>query len=513
MTLLLAKAKKCSHKPISDYSVNTHAAVFLIATLIIIILPGPTYYAGFLFFLLFFSRLLHKQLSIAAFHLYLLTLFIGQPILVLKETTLQDFTFFEAPTLLSLPVEIPIRFIIFLIFLFSLLDFEKKRIQTKYRQDIYLSLPLLSICLIVLILVIAQIVANYPLKYTWPFFHFVQIFLVFPATLVFLQQNKYQKRRISLITRMLMGFAVSALIIQGVIASTQFINKSPTNIRVEAPFKVSEVSAPEDNLFRSSGTFGHPNFLGVNIALLLPFTLLSWINLATKKGRKNTNSRKVIKTATILGLTTLLLSFSRWAWISFILGILLVVVLKQEIIWQLRDLTRKATLPNIIILALVFIVSFVLITKRIKTIETIEVRLGILKVAVQQINRNPLWGIGPGNSALDLSPYRTSFAEYSLSLKGVHNTFLLIGIESGLISLAIFIIFILALTSLVIRYKQEIVANIFKLSLAISLLTFLFNSQAYPLYIWDPSLEIFFLLAAFLAVLLQPQPLKKLHAI
>jgi len=182
----------------------------------------------------------------------------------------------------------------------------------------------------------------------------------------------------------------------------------------------------QDGLFYAvSGPFNHfNNFAGYLVCILL--IALSLFFLKTKKIIYQLGLSLLI---ILLGLC-LLLTFSRGGWLSFLLGVILMLILSRRL---------KIILPIVFI----FIVILILIpTLRERAIFTFQkggdaTRFKIWEGAFRIIKESPFLGKGVG-TFMDYFPKYTQ----NLGVQYAHNCFLQIWAETGIFSLLSFLLFI-----------------------------------------------------------------------
>lgn len=179
-------------------------------------------------------------------------------------------------------------------------------------------------------------------------------------------------------------------------------------------------------LLRPYATFPHPNalagFLVVSIALLLP--------LMVRKEGRGKYTKVVLPLAFILGTITLLLTFSLSGWIAAALLAVLASKLKD----------KRKLLPTAALLMLALTVAVVAFPPE---KESISNRLIVAKHAQTMIRDHPLTGVGLGNfiSSLSQQPNQGSrpFQSPFLFYQPVHNIYLLLAAEAGLITFGLFV--------------------------------------------------------------------------
>lgn len=222
-------------------------------------------------------------------------------------------------------------------------------------------------------------------------------------------------------------------------------------------------------LFRVSGTFLHPNILG---GFLFFAIMASYYLYKDAPGKMR---RLSLQLMILLQFLTLYLSFSRSAVLALIVTTFLWCFL------QLKHLTKTsgARSPAFKRLALLggtvfcsVIVGIVLLYPQIKGRGGIlnynsvskgadSERVIYMKVAADMIKEHPLLGVGYNNFQLHSYMAKSKFPENHLFAK-VHNIYLLIAAESGLIGGGLFLLFILSLLRNAWRGLRDSAANFFE---------------------------------------------------
>jgi O-antigen ligase len=192
-------------------------------------------------------------------------------------------------------------------------------------------------------------------------------------------------------------------------------------------------------VLRPYSIFPHPN-------VLAGFLLVSLVLISVKAGQKR--KKWLFWPAFILGLTAIFLSFSRAVWLT---GLLLIG-------WKSKFLTlnknRKNTMTKdflgrlpqmikvnqkffliIVVLGAVFYFIFFLFPLDSFSISR---RLELSQSALLMIKKKPFFGVGLGNFLVQL-PYFWQAKEGIRFIQPVHNIFLLVAAEAGLIGLMIFL--------------------------------------------------------------------------
>lgn len=193
---------------------------------------------------------------------------------------------------------------------------------------------------------------------------------------------------------------------------------------------------------RLSGTLEHPNALAMYLNLSLPWT--GFMLAIEKKPLR----RIYLATALVLALIAEVWSGSRGGWLG------LAVAVGAGVFFWSRKHGRNPVIGMSIMVFLVCLVFAVLFvgsdTFRGRLVEgdagSAEVRYPLMEVAMEMIRQNPVLGVGLGLYTREMVPYdRTNhFIAYRYA-QPVHNTFLMVGAETGLPSLLLLAIFVFLL--------------------------------------------------------------------
>lgn len=174
---------------------------------------------------------------------------------------------------------------------------------------------------------------------------------------------------------------------------------------------------------RAYGTFPHPNILGAYLALFLPWLLLP----------SDWRSRFIRVTAIVLCVAALFFSFSRTAWVVAALGVLLYSLLTRPgIEAKLISAARLGLLA-------VFLIFF-LMSGSLNDPLSLSRRLELTSISTQMIRASPLLGVGFGNFILRMDDFGR-VSGWIRFLQPVHNVFLLVGAETGIVGLTLFLLF------------------------------------------------------------------------
>jgi len=282
---------------------------------------------------------------------------------------------------------------------------------------------------------------------------------------------------------------LSAMIIfEGTLSGLQYVSRSPLgrSIELRQDIEVFGRGADEDVFqYRPVGTFSHANELS---AFLLPSLILVLASFYLKG-----NHLVYSSTAFVFGLVTLFLTLSRSAWFSFIsTAFLLLFIIEKK--WRFPLKFSNKVKRKLLLLALVvFILSLFIILPRIsRSLYSFGesggfyTRFELMKESWSLISRFPFFGVGLGLSPqliFEQNPH--GVMSYFPSV--VHNAYLLMASETGLIALIFFLAYLVVLLkkSLTVLSIKNDYGKIVTIGAVFSISAVLFNWLLQPLYSTD----------------------------
>lgn len=232
---------------ISKYISYPDLLSFILPSLITILLPGPTYIAGFLFLYVLILIKIHRNLSLALFQVFLFSILVGKEFFTLEGIPLQGYLYSQVPFLFSIPQKISLRFLVFIFLAISVLGSFKRYAKVDKQQFKLLGLSYLLLALTVS----GQIFGSYSVKYKYSFLQMIEIYLLFPVIFQMLLKNVQDRNFHLKVTKLFYNFSLFALSLEGLVAIVQFILKSAVGLNIEGSFDLSLVQAPETGMFRS----------------------------------------------------------------------------------------------------------------------------------------------------------------------------------------------------------------------------------------------------------------------
>ena len=326
------------------------------------------------------------------------------------------------------------------IFLWLLRNLKKWR-WGNIRRGIKLTEIVLAIFLVFSALSI--VVSN---KLYLSFYSFVKIF---EMALLFIYISRNFKRLFSL-ERLWQIFITSASV-QSVVAIIQLIEQKSLGLKYlfESPLSssiagVAKIDVAGQKIIRAYGLVPHPNIL----AAILVLALFGLAYLFLKNYRSIKKWQKIIYgTALVLNSTALFFTFSRGV---TLIGFLALICWVMIIFFRQKNYRRE-----IIIFFTILIVVFCLLSiifwswtfarynpDTIGQSQALNLRAFYNQIALDTIRGSPIFGIGQGNFVWTSSSL--GLLE-SWMYQPVHNIYLLIGSETGILGLAFFLPFLFIL--------------------------------------------------------------------
>ena len=266
---------------------------------------------------------------------------------------------------------------------------------------------------------------------------FAVFIILLRGYLIFLYfaNNVRSDKEIYLIMAMLMG----GVLIQFLVGSIQYITGGTLGLTLfgEGDRAFRTTMAGAGVVSRVGATIGDPNALAMYLNFILPL-IFCFVFIRTKRIYK-----WIAATVFILGGLTEILTMSRGGWIALTaaVSIGLYGILKKR--YHSRFKSYALTMTAILLVTLPVIIMFVDVQKRLFEDDygAAYGRIPQMKVAFNIIAHHPFTGIGLNNYTTVMNRYdhTREFKSYQFPYP-VHNAFLLIAAESGLLALFCFVL-------------------------------------------------------------------------
>lgn len=209
-------------------------------------------------------------------------------------------------------------------------------------------------------------------------------------------------------------------------------------------------------LLRPYATFPHPNVLGGFLATVLPIILALIFNKKINKILKIW-----FKLVFILGFIALFLTFSRAAWSVFLFGMLFTVVNRKNAVSSFLAAHKNAFLVGFYSLLLISVSLFFFLP--LKHQSFVE-RSQLISATIGMVSSSSLFGVGLNNFVIKAKDYLPKVFDFYI-FQPVHNVYLLILAELGIVGFAIFMVFIFYLLAKSLKTNPLVTTVIFQLAL------------------------------------------------
>jgi O-antigen ligase len=290
----------------------------------------------------------------------------------------------------------------------------------------------------------------------------------------------------------------------GWIGIKQLITKMPLGIFLESTGIINPLgyyTTDGDRIFRAAGLTGHPTFFGSQLMLLIPIGMGLFLSFKEKIKLMRVNNFVIL--SVVLGILGLLATFSRSAWLAFILIVILFWRYRNN---KIRIKLNTFVLVGIGLFGLILTVFGPLVFLRLKTakdlleigdIGNIEGRLSLINQAWLMIISKPLFGVG-------INRFTAVMAKNNLSdlargfMFPVHNTFLLFFSEMGILAGLTFIAFFIGI---LVKTWKKVKSSYVDFGVWLGVLSFFINAQFHTLFNQDASFAMVMIMLGYLVVL------------
>jgi len=238
-------------------------------------------------------------------------------------------------------------------------------------------------------------------------------------------------------TKCILVALISGLFLQATLGVYQGWTGQPLGLRFLGETRdIWEFGLDLGLVFRPQGTLGHPNSYAMYLEMLLP---LAFVLLFAKI---KPLYKLFIGLTFCVGAVALVFSLSRGGWLGFGLGIVLMLffLARRGVIGSQRSLS---VLVWVVLILLVISFAFSgLVSSRLRSSDegALATRFLLMGGAAAMIRDHALLGVGLNNYGLAVPRYYpTQVLRWGRGATHVHNMFLLIAAEVGLVGLAAFV--------------------------------------------------------------------------
>ena len=245
--------------------------------------------------------------------------------------------------------------------------------------------------------------------------------------------------------RLVLGLLIFSAALQGAIALAQYLTGSTLGLDFFGAAPKLYGYAGLEVVSRVGGLIGHPNNLALFFDLMLPLSLSL---LFCPMGNR---TRLLLAVAVFLQLVGLSVTFSRGGIIGSGLGVLALAVFHGARRFGLIRAFCMAMAGALLLAAILTVVPNPIEKSLTRTERTVHGRLLLTDIAFTMIGHHPLFGVGLNNFTHASRQYDFTREQIVSAWNSpVHNLFLFIAGEIGLVGLICFVVFLLqALTALI----------------------------------------------------------------
>ncbi|KKP59359.1 MAG: O-antigen polymerase family protein [Candidatus Magasanikbacteria bacterium GW2011_GWC2_34_16] len=275
-------------------------------------------------------------------------------------------------------------------------------------------------------------------------------------------------------------------VVQGVLAVIQFLTQYVFEnkwlglaVHSAGDLGAGVIGVDNARWLRAYGSLGGPNPLGIYLAIALVLGLIIYLKWDHFK------IRILLSVGQIIILVGLIFSFSRSAWLAGALGIIFVILLERKNIINLKLISRQIFYYLLLSFLFVIIFSPLFFTRLTATgkLETTSLNSRRTQYSEwQQVyNTHPWLGVGSGNYFLVLLEQNSN--RYLSTLQPIHNSYLLILAELGIVGLSLFVYLVGWLVVVVWQHNRQFLSVIIVL-----LVSGLF--EHWPVSLWPGMLVV-----------------------
>ncbi len=266
----------------------------------------------------------------------------------------------------------------------------------------------------------------------YPEFVFLEIVRLIMLSLVVVAIVNISERDI--LDKFLVFIAV-AVVFQAILAILQFSLKNFPSVEIIGIKTLKDVF-PGQKVHRAMGTLGHPNFLGYYLEMTIPLVFGAFLTSRVPF------LKIFLGFVFALGTIALIFSKSRGAWIGYPISIVGTLLLIYG-----RDLLKKGIFVKALVVSFTFFSLIVAFSPTIKDrlvgkdYRAIYVRSPLNKASLSIMAQFPVVGVGMNNFSEVFKKYDTT--GHSKIFRGfkhvVHNMYLLVATETGILGLLAFL--------------------------------------------------------------------------
>jgi O-antigen ligase len=227
---------------------------------------------------------------------------------------------------------------------------------------------------------------------------------------------------------------VVAILIQALLCLNQFVSGVSVGFLSSSETDLNKIAG---GISRLVGSFGHPGILAQFLNITLISLLIRWL------GAKNEKITGLYLCVFLIGMLVLLSTYSRTAMVVEAFLIIVVVLFSSKSIGLNISISRRSSLYFFLFSAVLLLIAFFgdQVVSRFEDApsESSNVRLVLADISLAMIVDNPFVGVGLNNFSFVMSEYDTTGLSYTRR-DPVHNIYLLVASEVGVLGLIVFLL-------------------------------------------------------------------------
>ncbi len=248
---------------------------------------------------------------------------------------------------------------------------------------------------------------------------------------------------------------------------------------------------------RVSGLMGHANMFGMYIALILPVAFVLSLSDISRR------MRLFAFAATMVCGLGLILSFSRGAIIGFAVALGIILIARKSHLFRAYNRRLVSFYCFLAVTAIVLFGYQIYSRFAASPPDQVSLRFLLNRTAIKMILEHPFFGVGLNNFSIQLATFNSQEI-YPWVRYPVHNYYLLVASEAGLLSLAFFVSFlgmVLRLGFRIDKYCQDIFLRDAVLGMSAGLVAILIHCLIdYPLRVSPLYLNFFLFISFIIAI-------------
>lgn len=239
----------------------------------------------------------------------------------------------------------------------------------------------------------------------------------------------------------------ATVLVQALLAVAQYLTGSSLGLASLGESELMRMTFGGETFVRVAATLVHPNQFSNFLGLILPVLLSVLLT-----GRRGPGRRVLYATVFALGMLVFVLSFSRTGWIHLAVSSAVVVLMSVRRGIVRREVSNVAVVGGLVVAIMLLVFSGAIVARLFDSDPVlVTMRFDMGRVAWRMIAENPVLGVGANNYVHVLPDYDF----LGVMTAPVHNVYLLLAAELGVLGLGAFIAVLVALATRAVRSSRS----------------------------------------------------------